>query len=293
MTLAKRGDALSKINSEVQKIRAAGVSGISDVSAASAAAAAASLPGIHATLSVAERRLKNARLLEEINADSRDLIQNLHRQRRVDEMRSEAGIMNYAKESAAAAAEAPVLYRGLGGLAAASTTGDGAESFSMQNLRTHRHDETPRNKCLCCKATLGTPKDPNKYPNQWQMYMMFEDQKYRLPVAELSKNISDLYMKNMHTHQVRNKELAIQAGKEFIEPEEWTPALVENHFRNHIIDNEFKVRLRLQDLELMREAIADQCFKVDAKGRIIYDDRSIKLHQMILKLSRDMAKGLN
>lgn len=291
MSLAKRTDALSKINSEVQKIRASGVSGGTSSYAASASASAAAL---HPALSVADRRLKNARLLEEINADSRDLIQNLHRQRRVDEMRSEAGILSHANdEGSGAAAAAPVVYRGIGGMAAASTTGDGAEGFSMQNLRTHRYDETPRNKCLCCKATLGTPKDPNKYPNQWQMYMMFEDQKYRLPVADLSKNISDLYMKNMHTHQVRNKELAIQAGKEFIEPEEWTPALVENHFRNHIIDNEFKVRLRLQDLELMREAIADQCFKVDAKGRIIYDDRSIKLHQMILKLSRDMAKGLN
>jgi hypothetical protein len=124
------------------------------------------------------------------------------------------------------------------------------------------------------------------------MFNMFEDTKYKFPVHKVANDICEFYMREMYAHQVKNKELAIRTGKDFIEPVSWTPALVENHIRCHIIDSELKLRLRLQDLELMREALADQCFKVSASGRITYDERSLKLVQTITKLMRDLEKGL-
>ena len=85
--------------------------------------------------------------------------------------------------------------------------------------------------------------------------------------------------------------MADAIGKPCPDPVKWTPELVEHHIRKHIVDNELKIRLRLQDYELMRENVADQCFTV-VNGRPRFDDKAMKTCSMISKQMRDLERGL-
>jgi len=294
MPLAKRNEKLTVIRDKVRRLHGQ-----------------PPLPPISATWNgesgntIDEKRLAIARVVEDIRSETTtttSLGEALKRKRRVDDIEREVaaerrafgGVGGLTTNDVIATNTMNKSTRGAGTVPASSIVDGGdAETIKWHQIANRRKDPWPWQDCPCCEALLGSEKNETQNPTQYRMFAMWKNMRYVFHIRHTSTMIYEFYEKNMHVHQVAAHKKAMENGRECKQPLTWSVDMVENHFRNHIVDPELQLRLRIADLQIILLQVRDQCFIPSSTGRITSDDKAMKQYDLILKQLRVHQKELN